>query len=176
MDHPRRLYNLFSAVTSARAVEPLFDSETGAWIEDNGQTTAITGNPAVDEVIRTLPSIELSKLLRHVRDWNTAARTSAVAQVILHAIIKLRSAADIHTAFSHRSSNSAGNNGDQNVETVQGESLRDVIDALIPYTERHLARTDRLVQESYALDLLLSEMDDGVGRDDDLMQLDGSYP
>ncbi len=39
--------------------------------------------------------------------------------------------------------------------------------AFIPYTERHLARTERMVQDSYVLDFLIGEMDGGVVLDED---------
>jgi len=170
MDHPRRLYNLFNVVSNSRVFETFMNDETGK-ILGNIPSSSITGNPAVDEVLRTLPFADLAKLLRYVRDWNTTARTSSVAQVILHAIIKLRPASDIHSAFNHHPLNFLENDS-ETTAVKQGEGLRDVIDALIPYTERHLARTDRLVQESYILDLLLSEMDGGMGLDEELMEVD----
>jgi U3 small nucleolar RNA-associated protein 13 len=112
----------------------------------------------VDEVIRTMHGSELTKLLKYVRDWNTRAKSSAVAQSVLLAIVKLRSAEDIMAAFS------ASGVGDLlGDKTGAGSTaLKEVIDALIPYTERHLARMERLVQESYIVDYLLSEMDDGM--------------
>lgn len=143
------------------------DAETGEILETY-ELSSITGNPAVDEVIRTLPQNELLKLIRHVRDWNATARTSAVAQLVLHAIVKLRPASDIQAAFGSQKRDltpdeNAEGGGKLDVEIKQGDGLREVLDALIPYTERHLARTDRLVQDSYILDFLLSEMDGGVG-------------
>ncbi|PVG01825.1 U3 small nucleolar RNA-associated protein [Serendipita vermifera] len=169
MDHPRRLYNLFSAVAASRST-PLYEIEETGDMED---ILNITGNASVDEVIRTLPPIELAKLLQYVRDWNATAKTSNIAQIILHAIVKLRPAADIQSAFT--SQPKIGDNGDL-IFTVKNtnDSLRDMVDALIPYTERHLARTDKLVQDSYILDFLLSEMDGGIGEEDDTMRIDGS--
>jgi U3 small nucleolar RNA-associated protein 13 len=163
MDHPRRLYNLFSAVASSRLQET----------DDAEETPNITGNVSVDEVIRTLPYTELVKLLHHVRDWNATAKTSNVAQIILHAIVKLRTAADIQSAFASQAR--AGDSAEQTLAiSSANDSLRDMIDALIPYTERHLARTDKLVQDTYILDFLLSEMDGGIGEEDDTMRVDGS--
>jgi U3 small nucleolar RNA-associated protein 13 len=165
MEHPRRLYNLFNAVSSTRTTESIMDAETGEILETY-ELSSITGNPAVDEVVRTLPQNELLKLIRHVRDWNATARTSTVAQLVLHAIVKLRPAGDIQAAFGSQKQNSTqdenAEGGKLDVEIQQGDGLREVLDALIPYTERHLARTDRLVQDSYILDFLLGEMDGGV--------------
>jgi U3 small nucleolar RNA-associated protein 13 len=169
MEHPRRLYNLFNAVSSTRTTESIMDTDTGEILETY-ELSSITGNPSVDEVVRTLPQNELLKLIRHVRDWNATARTSSVAQLVLHAIVKLRPASDIQAAFGSQKRKSTPDEdveGNGKVETKQGDGLREVLDALIPYTERHLARTDRLVQDSYILDFLLSEMDGGVGVLDD---------
>jgi len=45
---------------------------------------------------------------------------------------------------------------------VGGTPLKELVDALIPYTERHLSRMERLVQESHVVDYILGEMDDGM--------------
>ena len=51
--------------------------------------------------------------------------------------------------------------------------LKEIVDGLIPYTERHLARMERLIQESYVVDFLLEEMDQGMlGGDGNLMEVD----
>ncbi|EIN13890.1 U3 small nucleolar RNA-associated protein [Punctularia strigosozonata HHB-11173 SS5] len=148
MEQPGRLLNLFKQLRSNR--------------EDDSDmvppTDCITGHPTVDEVIRTMHGSELTKLLKYVRDWNTHAKTSAVAQGVLFAVVKLRSAEDIMGAFT------AGGVGDLLSDKAGAGStaLKELIDALIPYTERHLARMERLVQESYVVDYLLSEMDDGM--------------
>ena len=50
-------------------------------------------------------------------------------------------------------------------------ALKELVDALIPYTERHLSRMEKLLQDSYVVEHLLSEMDDGMfgelGADDE---------
>ena len=128
--------------------------------------SGVTGSAAVDEVLRGLTSEDLVRLLRYIRDWNTRASSAAVAQRVLHAITKHRQAEDIARAFEN-----AGTTEDKN-------DLRELVEGLIPYTERHLARMERLVQESYVVDYVLREMDDGLVDDDedvmdvDLVQLD----
>ncbi|KAH9064076.1 U3 small nucleolar RNA-associated protein [Lactarius vividus] len=104
---------------------------------------------------------DLVRLLRYIRDWNTRASSAAVAQRVLHAIMKLRQAEDIARAFEN-----AGTMEDK-------DGLRELVEGLIPYTERHLARMERLVQESYVVDYVLREMDDGlVDDDDEIMDVD----
>ena len=50
--------------------------------------------------------------------------------------------------------------------------LREVLDGLIPYSERHFARIDRLVQDSYVLDYVVGEMDGGMFGGE-IMDVDG---
>ncbi|KAH9951002.1 WD40 repeat-like protein [Amylocystis lapponica] len=149
MEQPGRLSALFKNISAAPDATP-----------------SITGHAAVDEVLRTLAPADLARLLRYVRDWNATARTSGIAQRVLHAVLKLRAAEDISTAFSDDSALAA-------VEDSTGAlvkkgagsgatALKDWVEAMIPYTERHLTRMDRLLQESYVVDYMLGEMDDGM--------------
>lgn len=41
-------------------------------------------------------------------------------------------------------------------------SLPELMDGLIPYSQRHFVRLEKLVQESYMLDYIVGEMDGGV--------------
>jgi U3 small nucleolar RNA-associated protein 13 len=115
----------------------------------------LTGSTAVDRVLQELASADLVRLLRYVRDWNTRASSAPAAQRVLHAVVKLRPAEDIGHAF-------------EDADTSEERSgLHELVEGLIPYTERHLARMERLVQESYILDYVLREMDDGLAEADD---------
>ena len=154
MEQPGRLLSLFRSLSSLSQSSPV-------------HSPSITGNASVDEVLRTISGSDLTRLLRYVRDWNTNAKTSAVAQKVLRAIVKLRAAEDIMKAFT--ADNVLGEKDHQNPM-----ALRELIDGLIPYTERHLARMEKLVQESYVVDYLLGEMDDGMfglGDDEDEMEV-----
>ena len=117
--------------------------------------SGVTGSADVDQVLQELTSSDLGRLLRYVRDWNTRASSAAVAQRVLHAIVKLRPAEDIAHAFED------ANAGDE------GNGLHELVEGLIPYTERHLVRMERLVQESYVIDYVLREMDGGLVEDDE---------
>ena len=126
--------------------------------------SGVTGSADVDRVLKELASADLVRLLLYVRDWNTRASSAAVAQRVLHAIMKLRSAGDIANAFENASA------GDEK------NGLHELVEGLIPYTERHLARMERLVQESYVVDYVLREMDDGLVDDDnEVMDVDGVH-
>ncbi|KAJ8523283.1 hypothetical protein ONZ45_g255 [Pleurotus djamor] len=128
--------------------------------------TSFTGSSSVDEVIRTLAGSDLAKLLRYVKTWNANAKTSDVAQTVLYAITKLRSADEIMGAFGDEINEAAFvNDGvipQSGAKGIGSSALQELIDGLIPYTERHLTRLEKLVQESYMIDYILSEMDGGM--------------
>ena len=137
----------------------------------NPGSNSITGNAAVDTVIETLPPLELARLLRHVRNWNANNRTHVVAQTVLHAILKLHTIQNILDAFNTGEPEVLAEiNGDPDDKPPGKDkdlrALGDLLDGLIPYTERHLNRARKLVEESYVLDFILSEMDSGVVPDE----------
>ncbi|KAG1749731.1 WD40-repeat-containing domain protein [Suillus paluster] len=164
MQQPGRLLSMFKDIRAT-------PSESAA------DASSVTGNGAVDEVLRTLGGSELARLLRYVRDWNPNAKTSGVAQGVLYAVMKLRSADDVIAAFTEEAREGIlQSSGQESVKsTTSGNTaLKELIDAMIPYTERHLSRMDRLVQDSFVVDYILSEMDDGMfdGQDIDTMDVD----
>jgi U3 small nucleolar RNA-associated protein 13 len=158
MEQPGRLLSMFRNLRSTSSAEPenAFDLLSSP--------SSITGHPSVDEVIRTLSGSDLAKLLRYVRDWNANAKTSEVAQNVLYAVMKLRSAEDVMKAFGDEAGEIALASGtfESSKPGVGGTALKELMDAIIPYTERHLARIERLVQDSYVVDYILGEMDDGM--------------
>ena len=123
LDQPYRLLNLFNEVISNSQVE---------------QDSSITGLLEVDQVIATLSDPQLSTLLLRVRDWSTNARTSHVAQRILHVILR-KCPPD---------------------RLMQLSDIKEVVEALIPYSDRYLKQVDKLLQESFVVDYILREMDD----------------
>ena len=149
MGQPGRLFNMFESIRNSHA-----------------SPTSITGNESVDTVIKTLPLLELARLLRYIRNWNASSRSYSVAQSTLHAILKLRPAEDIIAGFATSSKNLLAQGSlvdDQGGGSVkEPEALKDVLDGLMPYTARHFARADRMVQDSFIVDYILGEMDAGL--------------
>ncbi|KAF9650547.1 WD40 repeat-like protein [Thelephora ganbajun] len=145
MQQPGRLLSLFKSVRGGLDIEGLNWSKS------------FTGSSAVDEVIRAMSAEDTITLIKYVRDWNSNAKTSEIAQEILYAIVKLRSAEEIMEMFRPQT---ALTGTEQSTDTAGG--LKEIVDGLIPYTERHLARMERLIQESYVVDFLLEEMDQGM--------------
>jgi U3 small nucleolar RNA-associated protein 13 len=154
MEQPGRLLSLFKDIRSSPTT-----------VKVNCGPPSITGHPSVDDVIRTLARSDLARLLRYVRNWNASAKTSNIAQDILYAIMKLRPAEDMVKAFEVSAflAESSGESGEPGAKTGGGTTeLKELVESLIPYTERHLSRIERLVQESYVVDYILAEMDDGM--------------
>ncbi len=129
LNHPARLLALFTSVVNSKT--PDADS--------------LTGLKAVDDVLASLSDEQLFVLLLRLRDWNTNARAAPVAQRILWALVRSYPA----SRFSNLS-----------VKGARGQkSLKEVMNALKVYTERHYRRTEELVDESYLLEYTLQEMD-----------------
>lgn len=123
LDHPYRLLNLFKEVISNASDE---------------KESSILGLSEVDEIIATLSMPQLSLLLSRVRDWSTNARTSLVAQRILHIILKKYPPEQL----------------------LALPDIQKLVDALIPYSDRYLKQVDKLLQDSYVVDYILREMED----------------
>ncbi|OAD67317.1 hypothetical protein PHYBLDRAFT_178344 [Phycomyces blakesleeanus NRRL 1555(-)] len=94
---------------------------------------SITGLALVDKVLGDLTGEPLEKLLLYIRDWNTNAKHSYVAQTVLHAILSLHSADDL----------------------VKIANAKELIDGLLPYTDRHYQRMDDLITQSFIIDYTL---------------------
>ena len=135
IDQPGRLFALFKSVVEA----------------ENPDIDSMSGLNAVDDVLSSLADEQLYKLLLRIRDWNTNVRTAPVAQKILWAVVK-----------SYPASKLAGLKPQGKVG-AKG-SLKDILDAIRAYSDRHYKRVEELVDESYLLDFTLREMD-AVGGD-----------
>jgi U3 small nucleolar RNA-associated protein 13 len=136
LNQPARLLGLFKSVVEAETHEE----------------GSMSGLKAVDDVLANLADEQLFKLLLRIRDWNTNARTAPIAQKILWTLVKSYPAARFAGLKPSGKADAKG-------------SLRDVLDALKAYTERHYRRIEELVDESYLLDFTLREMDEVVGGD-----------
>ncbi|KAI0196562.1 WD40-repeat-containing domain protein [Xylaria flabelliformis] len=129
LNHPRKLQGLFEKVVGSKT-------------PDAG---SLSGLKAVDEVLATLLDEQLFLLLLRLRDWNTNARTAPMAQRILWTVVK-----------SYPVSRLSG----LSVKGAKGQkSLKEVLNALKVYTERHYKRMEELVDESYLVEYTLREMD-----------------
>lgn len=127
LKHPARLLALFSDVVKTHPPE----------------RGSVSGLKAVDDVIRALSDEQLYALLLRLRDWNTNAKTAAIAQRILAVVIRNHPA--------ERLANLQQRNG----------GLNDMLQALMTYTDRHYKRIEELIEESYLVDFIVKEMEEG---------------
>ncbi|ORX54859.1 WD40 repeat-like protein [Piromyces finnis] len=98
---------------------------------------SVLGLEAVDDVIFNLSNEQLEKLLLYVRDWNTNSKHSTIAQTVLNAIL-----------------------GYYDQETLlKLPKLNEILDSLLPYTERHYKHSEQLMIDSNIIDYTLHSMD-----------------
>ncbi|KAJ6103864.1 hypothetical protein N7486_004086 [Penicillium sp. IBT 16267x] len=148
LNHPGRLLSLFTSAINAADDLSLPEEERAL------AANSLTGNPSIDEVLQSLDAVNLRTLLLRLRDWNTNARTSRVSQRILYALFRSYPAS---TFVELATQSVRGKNG------RAAAGLKDILAALAAYTERHYKRVEELTDDSYLVEWILSEMDDGVG-------------
>lgn len=94
-------------------------------------------NEELDQAISILNDEQLILLMKRCRDWNTNAKTHTIAQRTIRCILMHHNIAKL--------------------SEIPG--MVKIVDAIIPYTQRHFTRVDNLVEQSYILDYALVEMD-----------------
>lgn len=129
LNHPAKLLSLFTAVLASPTSTP--------------QTRAI------ENVLTALDDTQLATLLTRVRDWNTNAKTAAVAQRVLCVITKGYPASRLIGL-------SKGRGG---LEKGIGAVWR----GIEAYSERHLKRVEELSEESWMVEYTLGEMEEVFG-------------
>lgn len=143
MDQPRRLFNLLSDILS-----------------DTSSMLSTQSSTILTEVFASLNSSDIFRLLGYIRDWNSKSRDSDTAQSALHVLLKTQSSSSILKAAPVRTGLEIALPSETAKESATKGSIADIIEALMPYTERHYARAERLHQESAFLDFVLAQMDD----------------
>jgi U3 small nucleolar RNA-associated protein 13 len=94
------------------------------------------GKDQLKAIIQNFTLAQLGACFKYIRDWNTRFATRPVAQHLLYTIL-------------HTFPPSA---------LFGCPDIKPVLEALIPYTDRHLERMDRLLQQSFLLDYTLHGM------------------
>jgi U3 small nucleolar RNA-associated protein 13 len=158
LNHPKRLLELFRTV-----------------IEKGNDPGSFTGKTEVDEVLATLSASQLWNLLRRIRDWNANGRTHHVAQRVLYALLRIypkerllslqkrRKAAPDSVQDENVDEALAGAMAELSTKEKSKESVKDVVDALKAYTERHYTRLEKTGEERFVLLWALGQMDDVSG-------------
>ncbi|RHZ70853.1 hypothetical protein Glove_265g17 [Diversispora epigaea] len=99
--------------------------------------TSITGSKKIDDIITSLSKENLEQMLKYIRDWNTNAKHSRTAQTVLNVILKNYSSQDL----------------------LEISDIKELLDGMLPYAERHYQRLDRMLTDSYIIDYTLHAMD-----------------
>ncbi|KAI9821604.1 MAG: U3 small nucleolar RNA-associated protein 13 [Thelocarpon impressellum] len=130
--HPGRLLALFTSLSASSTPD----------------TDSLSGRGEVDAALAALSRDQLLQLMQRLRDWNTNARTAPVAQRILAVLVRAYPAAHLAGLGSRRGGG--------------GGEVREVLEALRVYSERHYKRLEELAEESWMVEWVLGEMDEGV--------------
>lgn len=149
MENSARLLSLFRRIADARPTS----------LGQSADADSITGLVAVDEVIRDLRHNEVVMLLRYVREWNALARTADIAQSVLHAIFRYHNCEDLLTEVDHAALGGVPDRTQQGGATAR-DDIASLLEALVPFTERHLLRVQKTAQEASMVRYLLAHMAD----------------
>jgi U3 small nucleolar RNA-associated protein 13 len=129
LNHPARLLAVFTDTVNQTPPE----------------AGSLSGIKSVDSVLGSLSDTQILTLLKRIRDWNTNARASTVAQRILNCVVKLYPA--------------------KRLVAIRG--VGEVLEGIRAYSERHYKRVEELLEESWIVEYTLGQMGGlggGVGR------------
>ncbi|KAI9203824.1 WD40-repeat-containing domain protein [Polychytrium aggregatum] len=115
-------------------------------IEAKDDSDSLLGSKALELVLGNLEDDKIELLLLYVRDWNTNTKHSQTSQAILRVVLeKLPQERILGLAKS-----------------------KEILEALLPYTERHYQHADQLMSGSYLIDYTLHAMDNLLQLDENL--------
>lgn len=107
-------------------------------ISKNDDPESTIGSLQLEHLIGGLEEDKILLLFKRIRDWNTNARLFEVAQKVIRVILDR---CDLEKLY-------------------QIKGIMAYIDAIIPYSERHYARLDDLIEQSFVLDYVSRKMDE----------------
>eukprot|EP01130_Rhizamoeba_saxonica_P002513 TRINITY_DN12303_c0_g1_i1.p1 TRINITY_DN12303_c0_g1~~TRINITY_DN12303_c0_g1_i1.p1 ORF type:complete len:831 (-),score=173.73 TRINITY_DN12303_c0_g1_i1:122-2614(-) len=135
----QQLMNLMYTKNYVKAIELAFELDQPQKIYEIFELILEVPETAEETLLSILNNFStgnIEKCLMYIRDWNTYAKRSLVSQVILNLILKIYNPTSL-TQLPH---------------------MKSILRGLIPYTERHSKRIDRLIRQSFILDYTLNEM------------------
>jgi U3 small nucleolar RNA-associated protein 13 len=92
-----------------------------------------------EQIVKALQGLEKEEfrlLFEYVREWNTKPKLCHIAQFVLYKTFNILPPTEI----------------------VQVKGIGELLEGLIPYSQRHFSRIDRFVRSSFLLDYTLGEM------------------
>ncbi|CAM9603348.1 unnamed protein product, partial [Hapterophycus canaliculatus] len=117
--------------------------EGGSSVGDDDATTEMSSR-RLDEHVSSWTMDTIGQCLGYCRDWNTNARKAVVVHALVGSILRCVSIASL--------------------KELPG--CAELVRVLIPYSERHFQRLDRLLQSSYLVEHTLASMQMLVGEGD----------
>ncbi|ODV97779.1 hypothetical protein PACTADRAFT_37633 [Pachysolen tannophilus NRRL Y-2460] len=105
-------------------------------IESNIDQESTLGSKELEKTILTLNDEQILKLFQRIRDWNINSKFFNVSQKLIRFLL-----------ISFRSE-----------RLISIPKIMGIIDAIIPYSERHTTRIDDLIEQSYLLDFAIEQM------------------
>ncbi|KAM6586439.1 hypothetical protein CsatA_009044 [Cannabis sativa] len=90
----------------------------------------------IQKALQALNKEEFRLLLEYVREWNTKPKLCHVAQFVLFRVF----------------------NNVPPTEIIEIKGISELLEGLLPYSQRHFSRVDRLVRSTYLLDYTLTGM------------------
>jgi len=147
LEQPRRLLNIFSDLLRPHSVasKPSKSSkksknEVLEVNSDDEDEEVVKGEEIIIEVVKAMDKEKLAACLRYIRDWNTNAKHSLLAQQVLGCIVRVYPPATLK----------------------QLPGIKELLESLVSYTQRHVSRLDKLIQKSFLLDYTLWHLHSGV--------------
>ena len=102
-------------------------------IAANSDPALSVGSAELEATMKLLNPEQMVSLLRKLRDWNINFKQFEIAQKVLSVVL------------DHIS--------------MEDGATRKIVDSIIPYNERHYARLDDMLEETYILDYVVLEME-----------------
>ncbi|KAK5577728.1 hypothetical protein RB653_002675 [Dictyostelium firmibasis] len=96
------------------------------------------GESVIQTCIGRLSPNEVVKCLRFIRDWNTNSKFVSISQIVLNAIIITYKPDDLS-------------------KLSVGE-IPKLLESIIPYTDRHFQRIDKMLQKTYLIDFTIQSI------------------
>ncbi|KAJ6763285.1 hypothetical protein OIU79_023932 [Salix purpurea] len=94
------------------------------------------GSSQIEKALHALGKEEIHQLFQYVREWNTKPKLCHVAQYVLFGVFNILPPKEI----------------------LEIKGIGELLEGLIPYSQRHLSRIDRLVRSTFLLDYTLNGM------------------
>ena len=94
------------------------------------------GEAMLRTALAAIADKDVGACLQYARDWNTTAQHSLTAQRLVYNLLKAKPVATL----------------------LGAPQIQSTLEALLPYTERHFDRLDRLVQGTHLLGFTLQQM------------------